>query len=81
MKQFIQVDKGLKCPLLWKKIPFYFKVGDAERVNMSAAAVESAVKGALWDSACLSSGLNVADDRDHWSFFHISHNSLLFTIL
>lgn len=44
--------------------------------------VESAVKGALWDSACLSSGLNVTDDRDHWSFFslHISQNLLLFTI-
>lgn len=34
--------------------------------------VESAVRGALWDSACLSSGLNVTDDRDHWSLFFFS---------
>lgn len=82
MKQFIQLDKGVKCPFLWKKIPFYLKAGEAERVDTSAAAVvDSAVRGALWDSACLSSGLNVTNDRDHWSFFHISHNSLLFTIL
>lgn len=63
-------------PLVCKKIPFYLKVGEAERVDTRAAAVvESAVKGALWDSACLSSGLNVTDDRDHWSFF--SHHSQL----
>lgn len=65
-------------PLVCKKIPFYLKVGEAERVDTRAAAVvESAVKGALWDSACLSSGLNVTDDRDHWSFFfHIIHSLL-----
>lgn len=38
--------------------------------------VESAVKGALWDSACLSSGLNVTDDRDHWSLFFPHHSEL-----
>lgn len=39
--------------------------------------VESAVRGALWDSACLSSGLNVTDDRDHWSLFFFPHQSEL----
>lgn len=53
------------------------KVGEAEQADVSAVVVvvvvESTVKGALWDSACLSSGLNVTDDRDHWSIF--SHQS------
>ncbi len=64
-------------------MPFWLKVGELEQADVSAVVVvvvvvvvvESAVKGALWDSACLSSGLNVTDDRDHWSFF--SHQSEL----
>lgn len=64
-----------------RKNAFKLKAGEHEEARVSVAAVESAVKGALWDSACLSSGLNVTDDRDHWSFFRISHNSLLSPVL
>lgn len=58
-------------PILCKKNTVKLKVGEVEQADVSVVVVvvESTVKGALWDSACLSSGLNVTDDRDHWSFF------------
>lgn len=68
-------------PILCKKNTVELKVGEVEQADVSVvvAVVESTVKGALWDSACLSSGLNVTDDRDHWSFF--SHQSQLTAFL
>ena len=38
-------------------------------VVVVVVVLESAAKGASWDSACLSSGLNVTDDRDRRSIF------------
>lgn len=40
------------------------KVGEVEQADVSVV-----VKGALWDSVCLSSGLNVTHDRDRFFFF------------
>lgn len=43
-----------------------------ERLVAAAAVVSSAVKGALWESVCLSSGLSVTDDRDHLPVYSTS---------
>lgn len=54
------------------------KVGEVEQAD-----VRVVVKGALWDSVCLSSGLNVTHDRDRFffSFSFFPLQSELVTIL
>jgi len=58
-------------PVPWKnKDTVELKVGEVQLKDVSVVVVvvvivESVVREAKWDSACLSSGLNVTDDRDH----------------